>query len=381
MNYNSLYFQYVLEEYYFFYYLRHVLYSQIIKNVFFVYEIIVLSTQQYNNNFQRNSIFINIIKIFIQIKILFLFQIQYLLIERKNFMKKKSLLIITDSSIKSDDIKKYLKKYELLEIMNTKNGEDELLNYITHNWVDEVLFMNVKINKNFYNKLLYMGLTIYINSLNNRNSVLHFSFIKILCKRVIDICGAIIGLVLTGLLIPIVAISIYKESPGSIFFLQDRVGKNGRIFKCYKFRTMYLDAEKEKLRLMNQNEMDNSLMFKLKEDPRIIGGKNSFFTFFRKHSLDEFPQFFNVLIGDMSLVGSRPPSIDEFKQYNHHHKIRLAIKPGLTGLWQISGRSNITKFEEVLKLDKKYIENFSLLNDIKILLKTVVVIFEGKGAF
>lgn len=296
-------------------------------------------------------------------------------------MKKKSLLIITDSSIKSDDIKKYLKKYELLEIMNTKNGEDELLNYITHNWVDEVLFMNVKINKNFYNKLLYMGLTIYINSLNNSNSVLHFSFIKILCKRVIDICGAIIGLVLTGLLIPIVAISIYKESPGSIFFLQDRVGKNGRIFKCYKFRTMYLDAEKEKLRLMNQNEMDNSLMFKLKEDPRIIGGKNSFFTFFRKHSLDEFPQFFNVLIGDMSLVGSRPPSIDEFKQYNHHHKIRLAIKPGLTGLWQISGRSNITKFEEVLKLDKKYIENFSLLNDIKILLKTVVVIFEGKGAF
>ena len=143
----------------------------------------------------------------------------------------------------------------------------------------------------------------------------------------------------------------------------------------YKFRSMYMDAEERKKELMEQNKMQG-LMFKMDDDPRITPiGK-----FIRKTSLDEFPQFINIFKGDMSLVGTRPPTVDEFEQYDAHHKSRLAIKPGLTGLWQVSGRSEITDFDEVVRLDQEYIENWSLVLDLKILLKTVVVVLKGKGA-
>ena len=143
----------------------------------------------------------------------------------------------------------------------------------------------------------------------------------------------------------------------------------------YKFRSMYQDAEKRKQELMEQNEM-SGFMFKVTDDPRITKvGK-----FIRKTSLDELPQFYNVLIGDMSLVGTRPPTVDEFTQYELHHRKRMAIKPGLTGMWQVSGRSDITDFEEVVELDTQYIDNWSLKLDIKILLKTFVIIFGKNGA-
>ena len=158
-------------------------------------------------------------------------------------------------------------------------------------------------------------------------------------------------------------------------FKQKRVGKNGRYFFIYKFRSMYKDAEARKKELMDKNEM-NGLMFKMTDDPRITKvGK-----FIRKTSIDELPQFFNVLKGDMSLVGTRPPTVDEFKQYEGHHKRRLSMKPGITGLWQVSGRSNIEDFEEVVKLDLQYIDNWCLALDFKILIKTVGVIFFGRGA-
>src|SRR5699024_10273038 len=168
---------------------------------------------------------------------------------------------------------------------------------------------------------------------------------------------------------------IYIQSPGPVFFSQKRVGKNGRTFKIYKFRSMYLDAEERKKELMEQNKM-NGFMFKMDHDPRIF----PFGNFIRKTSLDEFPQFINVLKGDMSLVGTRPPTLDEYEQYELHHKGRLAMKPGLTGMWQVSGRSDITDFEEVVRLDTEYIRNWSLSLDIKILLKTVMMVFTGKGA-
>ena len=197
----------------------------------------------------------------------------------------------------------------------------------------------------------------------------------IIAKRALDIVGGIVGLIFTGIFIIFVGPAIIIESPGPIFFSQTRVGKNGRRFKLYKFRSMYMDAEERKKELMEKNKM-SGLMFKMDDDPRITKvGK-----FIRKTSIDEFPQFWNVLKGDMSLVGTRPPTEDEFKQYKARYKKRLSMKPGITGLWQVSGRSTITDFEDVVKLDVQYIENWSFGLDLKILLQTVLVVLKHDGA-
>ena len=168
---------------------------------------------------------------------------------------------------------------------------------------------------------------------------------------------------------------IKLESPGPLFFSQKRVGRNGRIFKIYKFRSMYADAEERKKNLMEKNEM-KGLMFKMKHDPRITKiGK-----FIRKTSIDELPQFWNVLKGDMSLVGTRPPTIDEFEQYKGYHKQRLSMTPGLTGVWQVSGRNDIKDFEEIVAMDVDYINNWSLKRDIEIILQTIRVVLTSSGA-
>ncbi len=194
-------------------------------------------------------------------------------------------------------------------------------------------------------------------------------------KRFIDIIGSIVGIILTLIISIFVAPAILIESPGPLVFKQRRVGKNGRYFNIFKFRSMYRDAEERKKALMEQNEMKGA-MFKMTDDPRITKvGK-----FIRKTSIDELPQFFNVFIGDMSLVGTRPPTVDEFKQYEGHHKRRLSMKPGITGMWQVSGRSNIEDFEDVVKMDLQYIDHWSIGLDIKILLKTIGVIFSHRGA-
>ena len=198
---------------------------------------------------------------------------------------------------------------------------------------------------------------------------------QLVMKRVMDICGAVVGLILCGIISIFLIPAIKLDSPGPAIFSQIRIGKNGRRFKFYKFRSMYVDAEERKKELMKKNEMDG-LMFKMEDDPRITKvGK-----FIRKTSLDEFPQFWNVLIGDMSLVGTRPPTEDEFNKYNGHYKRRLMMTPGITGLWQVSGRSSITDFDEVVKLDLEYIDNWSLLGDIKILFKTVISVIKRDGA-
>lgn len=198
---------------------------------------------------------------------------------------------------------------------------------------------------------------------------------QLVLKRVMDICGAVVGLILCGIVSIFLIPAIKLDSPGPAIFSQIRIGKNGRRFKFYKFRSMYIDAEERKKELMKNNEMDG-LMFKMEDDPRITKvGK-----FIRKTSLDEFPQFWNVLIGDMSLVGTRPPTEDEFNKYNGHYKRRLMMTPGITGLWQVSGRSSITDFDEVVKLDLEYIDNWSLLGDIKILFKTVISVIKRDGA-
>lgn len=198
---------------------------------------------------------------------------------------------------------------------------------------------------------------------------------KMLFKRIIDFIGGLVGTIISLPIILITAIPLLIESPGPLIFKQQRVGKNGRIFNIYKLRSMYVDAEERKKALMEQNKMDG-LMFKMDNDPRITKvGK-----FIRKMSIDELPQFWNVLKGDMSLVGTRPPTIDEFEQYESHHKRRLSLYPGITGLWQVSGRSDINNFEEVVKLDCDYIDNWSIWLDVEILFKTVGVVLTHKGA-
>ena len=194
-------------------------------------------------------------------------------------------------------------------------------------------------------------------------------------KRMIDVCGATVGLVITAALSVIFIPAIVLESPGSPFYSQVRVGRNGRQFRIYKFRSMVRGADAKKEELMKQNEMKGH-MFKMEDDPRItkVG------RFIRKHSIDEMPQFWNVLKGDMSLVGTRPPTVDEFERYSVDHKRRLSMVPGLTGMWQVSGRSDVVDFEEVVRMDTQYIENWSLLLDAQLLLKTVGIVFSGKGA-
>ncbi len=198
---------------------------------------------------------------------------------------------------------------------------------------------------------------------------------KALIKRSLDIIVSVFGLLGVAVAFIPVAIMIRIVSPGPIIFSQLRVGQNGRLFKFHKFRTMRINAEEEKKELLGANEM-NSVMFKIENDPRLIpGGK-----FLRKYSIDELPQLINVLRGEMSLVGPRPPVPEEVEQYSAWHRRRLSIKPGLTGLWQISGRSNIQDFDTVVRQDLEYIDKWSLWFDLKIIFKTIGVVIFQKGA-
>ncbi|WP_449260285.1 sugar transferase [Enterococcus casseliflavus] len=195
-------------------------------------------------------------------------------------------------------------------------------------------------------------------------------------KRVIDIVGSSLGLLVLSPLFLIIGFLIKKEdSGGPIFFYQDRVGKDGKIFKMYKFRSMCVDAEDRLLMLLEHNEVEG-YMFKIKDDPRITNiGK-----FIRKTSIDELPQLLNVFKGEMSLVGPRPPLIREFNEYSNYDKQRLFVKPGCTGLWQVSGRNDLS-FSQMVNLDLNYIENLSIWQDLIIIFKTFSVILSSKGAY
>ena len=184
-------------------------------------------------------------------------------------------------------------------------------------------------------------------------------------KRAMDIVGSIFGIIITSPIMLISAILVKLSSPGPVIFKQERVGLHNKPFYMYKFRSMAM-----------QTAAEEKKGWTVRNDPRVTGiGK-----VLRRTSIDELPQLFNILKGDMSLVGTRPPTVDEFMQYAGYHKRRLSIKPGITGLWQVSGRSNIEDFEEVVKLDLEYIDNWSIALDIKILLKTILVVFKKDGS-
>lgn len=342
--------------------------------------------------------------------------------------EKRSLLIVTVSDIVDtviDNIKN--KNYgdyfvtgvcildkkakgRVIDGVTVVADEDDLVEYVCREWVDEV-FINIPESEPYpaelLDKFIEMGVVVHMKLAKSQNLLGKKQFVEhlgtytvlttsinsvsrrqIILKRMMDIAGGLAGCIITGILCIFVGPAIYIQSPGPIFFKQTRVGKNGKMFQMYKFRSMYMDAEERKAELMKENRVQDGMMFKLDFDPRIIGSKKlpdgtikkGVGNFIRDWSLDEFPQFLNVLKGDMSLVGTRPPTVDEWDKYELHHRARLATKPGLTGMWQVSGRSNITDFEEVVKLDKQYISEWTMGLDIKILFKTVQVVFKKEGS-
>lgn len=260
--------------------------------------------------------------------------------------------------------------------------------FVCKQWIDEVLIATsgtVPYSKELIRQFTETGVTVHlylakvqdvpgqrqfverIGAYTVLTTSINFASTKeLMIKRLMDIAGGLVGCMITGILFIFIAPAIYIASPGPIFFSQERVGKNGKRFKMYKFRSMYLDAEQRREELMKENKMGDGKMFKMDFDPRVIGNKilpdgthkTGIGEFIRRTSIDEFPQFFNVLKGDMSIIGTRPPLISEANLYEPHHRVRLAIKPGITGLWQVSGRSDITDFEEVVRLDKEFLTSY-----------------------
>lgn len=288
--------------------------------------------------------------------------------------------------------------------------EGDVLDYVTKHWVEEIYLSLPRenpLNSSLYATLMVMGLTVHmdigvLNVYENQRqevrkigstvvlsaTVNTISGWNLMLKRLADIIGGFIGSVLALIIMAVVAIPLKIASPGPVLYASERVGLNGKRFKMYKIRSMYPDADARKASLMSQNKIKSGMMFKLDFDPRIIGNKilpdgttkTGLGQFLRRTSLDEFPQFFNVLAGSMSLVGTRPPTPDEVEKYKYHYRSRLSTVPGVTGLWQISGRSEIVDFDEVVKLDDEYIGNWSVGLDIKIILKTIVAVVKGRGA-
>ncbi|MDO4616903.1 MAG: sugar transferase [Lachnospiraceae bacterium] len=356
------------------------------------------------------------------------FGLKKFVMHRLRITKTKSAMVVITTSSMIKDVINNLTKSELYDYFisgivlvdrNVKNrkiagipvleNNDDILGQISREWVDEVFIClpdELALSDDAKEKLISMGVTTHYclaelqdDSWGERHvqSLGDYAVVTsgmkmvapkdLLYKRLLDIVGAIVGCIICGILFIFVAPAIYMKSPGPIFFSQTRIGLNGKPFKIYKFRSMYMDAEERKAALLAQSEVD-SVMFKMEDDPRIIGSEKKdrngkpkgIGNFIRKTSIDEFPQFFNVLKGDMSLVGTRPPTVDEWERYDIQHRARMRVKPGITGLWQVSGRSNIESMDEVVRLDKEYIQNWSMKLDIAILFKTVKVVLLHEGA-
>ncbi len=345
---------------------------------------------------------------------------------RINRIKKSNMLLVSIPETVEDILSKLgseqVPNYKIIGIVLTEDTNKEEINgykivstfenaaaYICNEWVDSVYIEGPLTDKRLV-KLMedcaLMGVPTHYHVGNTalegtkrfteklgKTTVLTASMnyatpMQAFVKRTFDIIAGFIGSILALLIMVIIGPIIKIKSPGPILFAQERIGKNGKRFKMYKLRSMYVDADEHKKDLMNQNRVGDGMMFKLDFDPRIIGNeilpdgtkKTGIGEFIRKTSLDEFPQFFCVLKGDMSTIGTRPPTIDEYEKYKYHHRARMSIKPGITGLWQVSGRSQITDFEEVVKLDTEYISNWSIGLDLKIFFKTIVVLLTRRGA-
>lgn len=273
---------------------------------------------------------------------------------------------------KMDDLKRVARQEFIDEVFITIPSERELVKRIALE--ADGLSLGLKVIPELYDGLGWLSPFEFIGdfpvSVLRRETLPAYG---VFLKRAMDIVGAAMGLALFSPVLLATAIAIKSDSHGPVFYRACRVGRKGRRFVCYKFRTMVPDADIKKKELAHLNERVGPL-FKLTSDPRVtrLG------SFLRKYSLDELPQFWNVLKGDMSLVGPRPPEVDEIGDYKLEHLRRLEVTPGVTGLWQVSARHD-PSFETTVALDNRYIENWSLMLDLQILLKTVPVVFKGLG--
>lgn len=307
------------------------------------------------------------------------------------FMKKTTMQVNEIGYVSYDDnndgieyigsvseLEKIIRKYNIDQVYIMQKRERDIV--VIQQYIDLCIQMGVtcrvvvdiyRRRKSYsYNSSVgtYPVITYHTISLNNW---------ELLVKRIFDIIFSVIAIIITSPVMLLTVVAIKLDSPGPALFKQVRVGKNGRHFKIWKFRSMYIDAEEMKHKLLSQNEVKDGMMFKMKNDPRItrVG------RVIRKLSIDELPQFFNVLSGSMSFVGTRPPTLDEVEKYQTNQWRRISIKPGITGMWQVSGRSNIKDFNEVVKLDVQYIDSWNLLLDLKLLLKTVSVVFAHNDSY
>lgn len=307
------------------------------------------------------------------------------------FMKKTTMQVNEIGYVSYDDnndgieyigsvseLEKIIRKYNIDQVYIMQKRERDIV--VIQQYIDLCIQMGVtcrvvvdiyRRRKSYsYNSSVgtYPVITYHTISLNNW---------ELLVKRMFDIIFSLLAIIITSPVMLLTVVAIKLDSPGPALFKQVRVGKNGRHFKIWKFRSMYVDAEEMKHKLLSQNEVKDGMMFKMKNDPRITRvGK-----VIRKLSIDELPQFFNVLSGSMSFVGTRPPTLDEVEKYQTNQWRRISIKPGITGMWQVSGRSNIKDFNEVVRLDVEYIDSWNLLLDFKLLLKTVSVVFAHNDSY
>lgn len=352
--------------------------------------------------------------------------------QNKNVAGKSPMMILADAGTVKDVLRDFneavYRTYDIaaafltdydpavspseIEGLPVRGGKDEAMEYATRNWVEGVFLggtNDADFDPEFLDQLCNMGVRVHVllarkktdeQTYNVQYPELYGNYVvmtqvqrviptyRLFLKRCLDIIGGIVGCLITAILCIIVGPIIYIQSPGPILYRSTRVGKNGKYFTMYKFRSMYPDADQRKQELMARNKMSDGMMFKVENDPRIIGSEKKrkdgspggIGNFIRRTSIDEFPQFWSVLKGDMSLVGTRPPTPDEYVRYSAAHKARLSMRPGITGLWQVSGRSHITDFDEVVALDTEYIRTWDNVLDLKILLKTVEVVLKHDGA-
>lgn len=307
------------------------------------------------------------------------------------FLAKTSILVNEIGYISYDDNDEsleYIGKLSDLESLIRKYNIDQV-------YILQKREMDMEYIQKYVDLCIEMGVTcrIIIDTFRRRKAFSYISSIgtypvytfhtvsmntmEQIIKRLFDICFSLFAIIITSPIMLITAIAIKLDSKGPAIFKQVRVGKNGRHFKIWKFRSMYANAEEMRAQLEDLNEVSDGMMFKIKDDPRITRvGK-----FIRKTSIDELPQFFNVLFGSMSLVGTRPPTLDEVERYTSSQWRRISIKPGITGMWQAYGRSSVKDFTKVVELDTQYIDEWSFLLDIKILFRTVAEVMNHKNSY
>ena len=350
------------------------------------------------------------------------FEWKRVILSRHGRFDRRSLLLVADSDMVQEVLERFntitTNPYKIIGIVladgegsgGTINGIpivstlSDAPKYICREWIDEVYICTATPPRELIECCNEMGVTIHreLHTIGGDEQFVEkivgkqvlTSAMKaatpgqMLAKHILDFFGGLVGSFFAVIFIIVIGPMIKRASPGPIIFKQERIGQNGKHFKMMKIRSMVMNADEKKRELMEQNRVSDGMMFKLDFDPRIIGNeilpegthKTGIGEFIRRTSIDETPQFFNVLLGEMSLVGTRPPTPDEWERYEFHHRRRLSVKPGITGMWQVSGRSGITDFEEVVKLDTEYINNWSLGMDLRILLQTIKKVVKGDGA-